>query len=146
MKNFLFDHPVILGGVLPMLLYGLMTFPIKILNGKLHFSHYIFLTGIGVTIVGVIAIFLFYSEIEINISHISLGILNGIMWGLGALFVFLALQHPKATIAQLAPIYNINTLIAVLIGILFFAEWQHIVVWKIILGTMLIVTGGWLVI
>ena len=139
MKNFLFDHPIILGGVVPMLLFGLMTFPLKILNGKVHFSYYVFLSGIGVTVVGLIAVLLFSGEVEASLSKILLGIINGVLWGTGLLFIFLALLNPKATVAQLSPIYNMNTLIAVLIGILFFAEWQNIVVWKTIVGTILII-------
>jgi hypothetical protein len=37
-------------------------------------------------------------------------------------------------------------IVIVLIGICFFAEWQNIVVWKTLLGTILILVGGWLVI
>ncbi len=145
MKNFLFEHPVILGGIIPMLLFGLMTFPIKILNGKLHFSYYILFTGIGVTLVGILAIFLFSNKGNITLTQLSLSIVNGLLWGTVTLLIFLALRNPTATISQLSPLYNGNTLIAMIIGLLFFAEWQNIVVWKTILGALLIILGGWFV-
>lgn len=146
MKNFLIQYPVVLGGLIPMVLFGLTTFPVKLLNGKLSFGYYIFLTGIGVMFVGLVALMFFSSQIKPTWTHISLGVLNGFLSGLGTLCVFLALLSPKATVSQLAPIYNINTLIAILIGVIFFAEWQNIVLWKTLLGTVLILVGGWLVI
>lgn len=146
MKSFLIQHPLILGGLIPMFLFGLMTFPVKILNGKLHFGYYIFLTGLGVMLVGAVMLFYFSSSTKVTGSQVLLGLLNGFLWGLGALCIFIALLNPKATVSQLAPLYNINTLISVLIGVIFFAEWQNIVVWKTILGTILIILGGWLVV
>lgn len=146
MKNLLTSSPIILGGIIPMFLYGLMVFPIKLLSGKLHFSFYILFTGIGVTLVGLFSVFFFSGKTEMDLTKIALGLFNGFLWGMGTLCVLLALLKPKATIAQLAPIYNMNTLIAVLIGIIVFAEWQNVVVWKILLGTFLILTGSWFIV
>lgn len=145
MKSFLLEHPVILGGILPMFLFGLTAFPIKLLNGRLHTSYYMIFSGIGMFLVGILAWFLLKPEIKPLFSNTILAILNGALLGAAGLCIFLALSYPKTTLAQLAPIYNINTLIVVLIGIVFFAEWQQIVVWKILLGTVFILTGGWLV-
>lgn len=146
MLKFLAQSPLVLGGVIPMILYGLTAFPVKFLNGKLHTSYYMIFTGLGMLMIGVLAWFILKPETKPLLPNVILATVNGLFLGTAGLCVFLALMHPKATLAQLAPIYNINTLIAVLIGILFFAEWEQIVVWKTLLGTVLILAGAWLVI
>lgn len=103
------------------------------------------LTVIGIALVLGAYFFSSPTSIPKNPVHIGLGIGVGILWGLGNLFVLIAFQN-KANIAQLAPIYNINTLIAVVLGIFLLAEipsqTQTI---KILVGAILITVGAVLV-
>lgn len=76
---------------------------------------------------------------------ISLGILQGLLWGMGMVFTFLAFSS-GAEAAKLVPIYNTNTLIAVFLGIAFLHELpapdERI---KVVTGALLIVIGSILV-
>lgn len=76
---------------------------------------------------------------------IGAGLLYGILLTIGNVLVYIALEK-KANIAQLAPIYNINTLIAVVLGIFLLSEIpnQSQAV-KILIGAILITIGAVLV-
>ena len=51
----------------------------------------------------------------------------------------------SASISTLVPLYNLNTLIAVSVGLLVFAEWKTVAVPQLLFGSVLIVVGGTLV-
>ncbi len=73
------------------------------------------------------------------------GISTGVLWGLGMLFSFLAIET-GADVSRLVPIYNCNTLIAVLLGILVLREiGDASQIIRILVGSVLIVVGGVLV-
>lgn len=57
----------------------------------------------------------------------------------------MALIRYDAAVSQLAPLYNMNTLVAVLLGLLVFAEFRDVQVLRLAAGALLIVLGGWLV-
>ncbi len=76
---------------------------------------------------------------------LAAGIAAGFLVAVGTLFTFIALKN-GADIARLAPIYNTNTIVAVLLAILLLHELptqaQAI---KVLVGTILIIIGGILV-
>jgi|SRR3989338_548019 len=75
----------------------------------------------------------------------SILFVSGIIWAIGFIAVAIAIAQ-KADVAKLAPIYNTNTLIAVLLGIMFLHEVpdaSHMV--RVIGGAVLIVIGAVLV-
>ena len=75
----------------------------------------------------------------------SLFLISGIIWGLGFLAVAIAIAQ-KADVARLAPIYNTNTLLAVLMAIIFLKEIPNASqVFRIVAGAVLIVIGSVLV-
>ncbi|MDD3085002.1 MAG: hypothetical protein PHU32_03915 [Candidatus ainarchaeum sp.] len=74
---------------------------------------------------------------------ILFGLGQGVLWALGMVFTFLAFKS-GAEAAKLVPLYNTNTLIAVLIGIIFLNEVPDEKI-KIIAGGSLIVIGGILI-
>lgn len=100
---------------------------------------------------GIGLIFLFYwlwpsgKGKELTIGSTVSGVSTGVLWGLGMLFSFLAIET-GANVSRLVPIYNCNTLIAVLLGILVLRELgdaSQII--RILIGSVLIVVGGVLV-
>jgi len=67
------------------------------------------------------------------------------LWALGQLFAILALVN-KAPVSRLTPIYNTNTLVAVLLGIILLRELPTgASTIKVLIGAVLIVIGGILV-
>ena len=101
------------------------------------------LAGIAVVFIGY-----FIAErptLPSNISGITLGVLAGVLWAGGMVFSFLALKS-GADVSKLTPIYNTNTLVAVVLGILILHELpQAASLIKVIVGAILIVIGGILV-
>ena len=56
--------------------------------------------------------------------------------------VVIALTKYDASISQLVPLYIMNTLFTVLLGLLIFSEWATVSSPKLIVGSILIVIGG----
>lgn len=83
--------------------------------------------------------------VQISISSLGFGLLQGALWASGMIFAFLAFSV-GAEAAKLVPIYNTNTLIAVILGLLLLHEVpasdERL---KVIIGALLIVLGGILV-
>ncbi|MBL7055186.1 EamA family transporter [Candidatus Woesearchaeota archaeon] len=107
---------------------------------------------LGVFSVG-LGVFLFFSLVYLikspkfipNWTGLTLALIAGIVWAAGFLMITLAIAN-KADISRLAPIYNTNTLIAVLLGMIFLKELpagSEII--KVISGAVLIVIGAVLV-
>jgi uncharacterized membrane protein len=96
-------------------------------------------------IIFIILFLLNKSGVNINWQVILFGFGQGALWALGMVFTFLAFSS-GAEAAKLVPLYNTNTLIAVLIGLSFLHEVpaadERI---KVISGAILIVLGGILV-
>ncbi len=102
-------------------------------------------------IVGIIAVFGIYAAMSkearpvISAGSAAAGILTGVLWALGMVFSFLAIGT-GADISRLVPIYNCNTMIAVLLGIIVLHEMPNFAgAVKLIIGSVLIVIGGILV-
>lgn len=100
--------------------------------------------GIGLTFAG----YWFFSsdqQATLNAKSILAGTSTGILWGLGMIFSFCALRS-GADVAKLVPIFNSNTLVAVLLGLLLFKEaTAPSDILRIVLGAVLIVGGGVLI-
>ena len=45
-------------------------------------------------------------------------------------------------LSQLVPIYNINTLFAVLLALVVFSEWQNVNVSTLMIGTLMVTIGA----
>jgi len=142
----LISTPWFIGGIIPALFYGFMTIPIKLTSGQISTGLFLVITGLGIITIGLLAMLLLNESSVFTTKSTILSFIYGLLWGSGTLFVFYALSHLKGSISTLAPLYNTNTLIAVLIGLIIFKEWTNLVVWKIILGAILIVLGSALII
>jgi uncharacterized membrane protein len=102
----------------------------------------------GLGIIGLFGIIFFLTQPQVNLQKpdaLVLSIIAGALWGLGQIFAILALVN-RAPVSRLTPIYNTNTLVAVLLGIILLKELpagtEKI---KVIIGAALIVVGGILV-
>ncbi|MFH1224931.1 MAG: GRP family sugar transporter [Candidatus Diapherotrites archaeon] len=83
--------------------------------------------------------------LEMGAQGVGLAVAAGAVWALGQIFAIMALVN-RAPVAKLAPLYNTNTLIAVLLGIILLKElpsgFEKV---KVLIGAALIVIGGILV-
>lgn len=108
-----------------------------------------FLAGFSFTI-GVALFFLIVFLIKSpkfnnNWTGLGLAVLAGVIWSIGFFFVVLALAN-NADVSRLAPLFNTNTLVAVLLGIIVLKELpSSSAMLKVLLGSVFIVIGSILV-
>jgi len=105
----------------------------------------IFSYGIGAFLFFLLMYLIISPKFTSNWTGLTLAIFSGALWALGMLMVALAIAN-KGNISKLAPIYNTNTLIAVLLGLIFLKEIPAgSEMLKVISGAVLIVIGAVLV-
>lgn len=136
---------LLIGGGVPAILFGLSAVFNKtsVLTG-ISLGFYMLFVGLAVLVVGA---FLYAFEAEHVISTKAAGIafLAGLSWSLGASAITIALIHFQAPISKLVPIYNMNALVAVILGLIVFSEWQDTNTLKLIGGAILVFAGASLV-
>ncbi|MBS3114178.1 EamA family transporter [Candidatus Woesearchaeota archaeon] len=133
-------------GIIASVFFALNTILYKVAAQKGNFSPYYgsFMFGLGVVLIFGLFL-LFKPSFEFELKSSSLALIAGMIWGLGFLAIAVAIAQ-KADIARLAPIYNTNTILAVLMAIIFLKEIPDVSqVYRIIAGAVLIVIGAILV-
>lgn len=86
----------------------------------------------------------FRTSSEVNLRAATTALSSGIVWGIGMFSVIYALSRLAAPVASLVPLYNTNTLVAVLLGIVLLKERPQRKL-LVILGAVSIVLGASLV-
>ena len=133
-------------GLIAAFFFALNTILYKAAQQKGNFSpnYGILMFAIGVIIVSGV-FFIASPSFQFEWKSSGLAIISGAVWAVGMICVVVAI-YQKADVARLAPIYNINTILAVLMGIIFLKEIpdssQMI---RVIGGAVLIVVGAILV-
>jgi uncharacterized membrane protein len=83
------------------------------------------------------------SQLTLGQSLISASI--GFFWAVGSILVYMALKR-NADISRMAPIYNMNTLIVVVLAVIFLRELpDKSQALRVVVGAFFIVVGGILV-
>jgi len=140
-KNLL-SSPLFVGGVIPLIFFGLFNFFYKPLTARVGISTFVIGISIGGIIVGLLY-HLFFEKQEFSSEMLSknflLTVLVGLLWGAAALSIIFSFKKLDANASQIIPIINANALITVLLAILFLGE--KVVVWKILTGSILIILG-----
>ncbi|MBE9080215.1 hypothetical protein IQ241_23495 [Romeria aff. gracilis LEGE 07310] len=136
---------ILVGGLLPALCYGIAGLFSKTSTdaGMPVGSHLVFI-GLAVSSVGGIFNQVFPGKVPSAMAIVSSSTL-GAIWGLGTGCVALGLIFYQAPMAKLTPLYNMNTLIGVILALILFAEWKSVNVGILLAGTFLICVGGILV-
>lgn len=133
---------ILLGGVLPALLLGL-TGIFQKLGANTGIGTGPFLMVVGVTIAAVGGVFVLADrDTTIGPQSTLYTILFGLVWATAIGCIGIALRRYDAQISQLVPLYNMNTLVAVLLGLVIFAEWRTVEAPKLLAAAVLIVGGG----
>ena len=70
------------------------------------------------------------------------GIVTGILWSLGTGLNLVALGRFDANISQLTPLFNMNTLVVVLLGLWIYKEHQMVRPLPLVLGAGMVVFGA----
>ena len=133
-------------GIIAAVCFGVTNVLFKVAQQKGNLSPYYlsFVFGLGVLLVS--GLFLVFNpSFQFELKSNGLVLAAGIIWTIGMLAVVVALAQ-KADISRLAPIFNANTLVTVVLGIIFLHEIPNTSqMLRVIAGAVLIVIGAVLV-
>jgi hypothetical protein len=137
--------PLIIGGIVPALLYGFAgIFQKWSAREGGSVAAYLIGFGLATVLVGVIGRVVL-PESASPMSAIGFALLGGMVFAVGAGLISFAIIRYDAAISQLSPLYNLNILVTVTLGLLIFSEFRDLQIAKLIAGSLLILAGGWLV-
>lgn len=137
--------PLIIGGIVPAIFYGLAGFLQK-WSAREAGSASSYLIGFGAaTVIAGVVFRALLSETASSGRSFLISLLAGLVFALGAGLISMTLLRYDAAVSQLSPLYNMNVLITVALGLLLFKEFRDIQAARVLLGTALVLVGGWLV-
>jgi hypothetical protein len=136
---------IIIGGILPALIYGIGGALQKLCNLLgIGLGYYVISGSIGSLIIGIVLL-IFYPDKTISARSVFMTMILGMCSATAMALVGIGLTKYKLTISMLCPLYNMNTIVAVLLGLFIFAEWKEVHALRLFLGATLITIGGILV-
>lgn len=136
---------LVIGGFLPAVLYALSgTLQKAVSKAGVGVGPYLVFLGLGVCIIGGIA-WAVLPRGTVSAIGWSWSTTIGLIWGAGTGMVLWALNYSGVPIAKLVPLYNMNTLFAVLLGLWWYAEAKELHVPTLLGGAILIALGSVLV-
>jgi uncharacterized membrane protein len=133
---------LLVGGLLPAILFG-VSGVVQKTSTKAGIGTGPFLVVVGVVVVLIGGIFTAVErDTTVNWSSGFLAGVFGVLWASGIGSIAIALGRYEGQISQLVPLYNMNTLVAVVIGLVALSEWQTVQPGRLLLGAVLTVAGG----
>ncbi|WP_437186422.1 hypothetical protein SH668x_003573 [Planctomicrobium sp. SH668] len=133
---------VIIGGLIPAIGLGIAGVFQKLAGqAGIATGLMLMLAGLATSIVGAV-VMVVEKEYLISGRAASLAFLFGSCWAISNALIIFTLRKLGGTISQLAPLYNMNTLVVVFIGLLFLAEWKTVQPTRVLIASVLIVMGG----
>jgi drug/metabolite transporter (DMT)-like permease len=136
---------LLVGGLLPAVLFGIASnFQKTAARAGIGTGIYLIAIGSVVLLVGIVV-----TVVQSNSTATREGVAwacgYGLLWSAAIGCIVLALARYDANISQLVPIYNLNTLVAVAIGMVLLGEWHDVVPWRVVAGAVFAVVGSVLV-
>lgn len=136
---------LLLGGIIPAFLLGLFGVLQKGANtAGIGNGIYLIFTGVTVTIVG-LAVYYCFPDKTVSTKSVLFTCGAAFLWAMSMLLIQIALGHYSMEIAKLVPLFNMNTLVAVVLGLIVFSEWNSLNLTSLFLGALCITIGGILV-
>jgi uncharacterized membrane protein len=133
---------LLIGGLLPAVLFGISGVLQKTsAKAGIGTGPYLVVIGLVVVTVG-LTVTVIQGDRTINLQSALNTCAYGLFWSSGIMCIALALGRYDARISQLVPLYNMNTLVAVGLGLLVLGEWKEVNSWQLLLGAGLAVAGG----
>ena len=133
---------LLIGGAVPAVLLGLSGIFQK-LGTSAGAGTGPFLVGVGLTTALVGGVFLAVErDAALSPQSALYTCLFGLAWAAATGCVGIALRRFGGQISQLVPLYNMNTLVAVLVGLVALSEWRTVNGPRIVVAAILIILGG----
>jgi uncharacterized membrane protein len=136
---------MILGGIVPAIIFGLGGIFVKASNQEgISLNCFILFSGIGTLVISILS-FIVFEEKLVNISSGAYAFLVGATWACGVLLVAMALIKYNTPMSIISPLNGTACFVTVLLALVIFSEWKSLHVVRLVVGTVLIVTGAMLV-
>ncbi len=133
---------ILLGGVVPAILFGISGVLQKTSNrAGIATGPYLIIVGVAVLLTG-IAFAAVQQDLTLNRASLAQSCLLGGLWALGTAAIACALGRYGGQISQLVPLYNMNTLVAVVAGLVILSEWRTVHLPRLLMATVLTIAGG----
>lgn len=133
---------LIVGGLLPAIFYGVGSIFTKAsTKAGIGVAPYLIIIGCTIALTGG-ALWLVSADRAVSWRSGLYAAGFGFAWTIATGCVAAALSVYGAPISKLVPLYNMNTLIAVILGLWIFAEWQEARASQLLIGAALIIAGG----
>ena len=135
----------LIGGIIPALLLGVFGVLQKAANNNgIGVGIYLVLSGMSITLIGVV-VYLAFPDKAVSVRSALPTCSGALLWAVSMVLIQLAISNYNVEISKLIPLVNMNTLIAVLLGLYFFSEWNSMNLLTLGVGACCIVIGGILV-
>jgi drug/metabolite transporter (DMT)-like permease len=136
---------ILLGGIIPAFLFGFSGVLQKAAMRAGIGPGFLMITAcVGIFLTSIILQWVMPDK-ALPAKSIGFALAMGAVWAAGTGLIAISLRNYGMAISKLVPLYNMNTLVAVLISLAVFAEWKDLNVPKLLVGAALIVIGGILV-
>lgn len=136
---------IILGGIVPAILFGVGGYFVKASNQEgISINYFILFSGIGILIVSILAFIIFEGK-SVNLRSGAYAFLVGVTWALGMFLVTMALTKYNPPMSIISPLNSTACFVTVLLALIVFSEWKNLHVVRLVIGTILIVAGAMLV-
>lgn len=133
---------LLIGGFLPAIIYGGSAIFQKLSTSiGISISTYLIAVGVGVMTAG-LGFYFFGNNTPFSFKASTYAGIFGLTWGIASGLVAYSLLHFDIPISQLVPLYNMNTLVAVVLALIIFSEWKDLNTIKLLSGSVLIVMGA----
>lgn len=143
----------VIAGIVAAFAYGLYSLPLKYLVNDKYMRAPLELVALGLAI-GVVVTGGVFAWLRGGVPLLGepkawpgllVGAAAGAIWLTGTLWVTAAFRDPQTNVAQLIPLVNANTLVAVLGGLLVFRELSNGVdLMRVLIGSVVIMIGGYI--
>ncbi len=134
-----------LGGILPAVALGIFGVLIKASGAAGLGASGLLLAMAGATALTGLALWWLPDCRAITPTGLIYAGIAGLIWAVCQALILFAVTRWQTPISKLVPLFNMNTLVAVLLGLVWFAEHHSVSLPKLLLGATLIVVGGILV-
>jgi len=133
---------ILVGGVIPAILFGISGVLQKTSNkAGIATGPYLIAVGVAVFITG-LAFAAVQQDLTFNRTSLAQTCIFGSLWALGTAAIACALGRYGGQISQLVPLYNMNTLVAVVVGLVMLSEWRTVHLPRLIMATFFTIVGG----
>ncbi len=113
---------ILIGGLIPAILYGVSSVFAKASTKEgIGLGVYLMITGFAVACIGA-GFFAFQVDKTLSFRSATYAVGFGVSWALGTGLVAIGLTKFGIPLGKLVPMYNMNTLVAVLLALWIFAE------------------------